>query len=601
MSRTIGIDLGTTFSALSYYDEVEKRVKTLDTEPRHGGSTLLRSFVYYEPVRGDDGEFVKHNVVVGESAYRVRIKDEKRTIEAIKRRIGDEWAHEIDGVTLTPVTVSADILKEISKKAGAQLGAIDRTVVTIPAYFGDTERYNTLEAAKQAGLPNPELLEEPAAAALAYGIEVPTTAPHHYLLVYDLGGGTFDVTLTHDRSVQLDDDSWDLKIDTLAKDGIRKLGGLDFDHRLEEHVREKARNELGIEIELPPTRLQEWVEQLKRDLSELETASIDITQIGDSIEVTRKEFEDATAEKLAETRNQTESVLREAEKALREQIDKEIEAAEQDGKTREDALASYEQALREKAGDSPETWKRMLELFPEDQRPTLEAAQAAPSEVILAYPRVLIDVLLCGGSTRMPMVSEMLTTVFGHEPVKHDNPDLLVTRGAAYYAHLKADGNVNVGGVERRMPEAISSILGTGIGIGVAAPHGMENCIVLKKGSKYDQYYETADPPKPGAEAPADLWWLSTVEAGQEAVELMFYEGDSSVIEECMHLGTIRMSFPPSSNPKEPIKLKLKCDTNGIVDGVAVHCSTGTETPIRIERRLDSSANQVRRLGPEER
>lgn len=594
-TKTCGIDLGTTYCGLSYYDELEDAVKTIDVEPRHGGTTLLHSFVYYEPVTGDDGEFKEHNVVVGEAAYRVRLRDEDRTVEAIKRRMGDSWTYEIDGVTLTPVTVSADILRALWGKATEQLGAIDRVVVTIPAYFGDTERYNTLEAAKLAELANPELVEEPAAAALAYTIEVPSEAPHRYLLVYDLGGGTFDITLTLDRSVQLEDGTWDLKVDTLAKEGIRTLGGLNFDARLIDLVREKARDELGIEIELPPGRLQEWVEQLKRDLSELKTAPIDVSQIGDSIEVTREEFEDATAELLAETRSLTESVIREAEEALRKKVNDEIDAAFQDGKTREEVLAPYEECLRKRAGDTTERWEKMLKLFPEDQRPTLEEVQTAPRDLILKYPRVLIDVLLCGGSTRMPMVADMLTDLFGHKPIKYGNPDLLVTRGAAYYAHLKADGRVKKGGVEVQMQDALASVLGTGIGVGVTTPGGIENCILLEKGFNYNEYSETGEPPKPGMDLPDDHWWLSTVEAYQDAIDLIFYEGDSRNVNECTELGTIEMYFPPSPNPKEPIKLKLKCDTNGILEGVAVHLSTGKETPIHIERRLTSSVKKIQR------
>ncbi|HEX3990748.1 MAG TPA: Hsp70 family protein, partial [Acetobacteraceae bacterium] len=190
-----GIDLGTTYSSISWFDPYNNRVDTIDLETADGAK-VIRSVVYY-PGQGDP-------VVVGETAWNARQQFPERVVVGIKRSMGMGYrTAAIDGVEYTPPQVSAEILKVLARDAQAYLGEeVKDVVITVPAYFGDNERAATLEAGQLAGLNVLALLPEPHAAALAFAVDKVADIVDRYLLVYDLGGGTFDVTLIHATTVR---------------------------------------------------------------------------------------------------------------------------------------------------------------------------------------------------------------------------------------------------------------------------------------------------------------------------------------------------------------------------------------------------------------
>ncbi|MFQ6009266.1 MAG: Hsp70 family protein, partial [Candidatus Zixiibacteriota bacterium] len=241
MALRTGIDLGTTYSAISWYDSYNNRVETIDLETADGDK-VLRSVVYYP---GDGNP-----PVVGETAWNAAKQSPERVIVGIKRSMGDDFkTAPIDDVEYTPQEVSAEILKVLVADAQTFLGEeVKDVVITVPAHFGDNERAATEEAGQLAGLNVLGLLPEPHAAALAFSVEKVADIVDKYLLVYDLGGGTFDVTLIHATTATDADNAINLKIETLCKDGNRQLGGLDWDKVLAEIVAEKVMQEHGVDV-----------------------------------------------------------------------------------------------------------------------------------------------------------------------------------------------------------------------------------------------------------------------------------------------------------------------------------------------------------------
>jgi len=569
MGYRFGIDLGTTYSAISYYEEFRKDVVTIDVEP-FSGSNTLRSVVYYEPVFKDDNSFERHNVIVGETAYRKRHADEDRVVELVKRRMGTDWNREIDGVAVTPELASSEILKALAARAEAAMGEqVREVVVTVPAHFGDPERAATSEAIKLAGLEELALLEEPAAAALAYCLEDPALVSDKLLLVYDLGGGTFDITLVRTRSVQNDDGSIGLHVDTLAKEGARVLGGVDWNSRLQDFAAEKAQQEFSVDpLAEPATRLtfEEKCEEAKRMLTGVEATEVVVTLMGQAVPVTRSEFNDAAANELNETEALFRLVLDEADVRLRADLEAD-----------ETMLATYEESLRQRVQDDPEEWQKLLGVAPPDCELSADQVAAAPRELILAAPRVMIDVLLCGGATKMPMIGDMIERVTGRRPLSHGNPELLVTRGAAYHAHL-------LGGDVILHPEGpcglkksdMTSVLHSGIGVQTvklnAAGDDVEavkNEVLLPKGAPFGETASTV---------------LETAFNDMELIELVFYEGETSEVSECRELGKFNISVPPGRPKGQKVEISLGPDENGVVCGKAKDVASGEEIEIRIER-----------------
>jgi molecular chaperone DnaK len=303
--QVVGIDLGTTYSAVSALDDRGQPV----TLPNRDGDMLTPSAVLLL----DDG-----SAVVGQAALDVAQEQPERVALLVKRRMGLETlGRTVSGREFRPETMSAIILRKLIQDAELRLGAISKAVITVPAYFDDTRRKATQDAGRIAGLDVLDILDEPTAAALAYSFQRGNALPSpqatltdrpQTVLVYDLGGGTFDVTV-----VKL----LPKRFQVLAIEGDVRLGGKDFDDRIVNHVAEAFRNTYGDDPRNDPqslASLQAAAERAKRTLSKLDTASVTVNHAGRklSVPITRKEFESLSRDLLTRTRLTTQQVMRQA-------------------------------------------------------------------------------------------------------------------------------------------------------------------------------------------------------------------------------------------------------------------------------------------------
>lgn len=347
--RVYGIDLGTTYSAIAYVDETGRPSVCRNTD----GLDTTPSVVFFEN---------ESNVVVGSVAKNSAVSYPDRVVSLIKRVMGTDAEYDYDGVRHTPESISALILKQLAQDAAAHThGEVSRVVITVPAYFGMLERDATKNAGRIAGLDVIGIVPEPVAAALHY--EATTGAQDKTILVYDLGGGTFDTTVIKVSETE---------IEVVCTDGDDRLGGADWDARLRDHLLARFTEQAppGTDLEEDEEFMQALIttsEDVKKQLSRAESRPVALRGAGVAarIDVSRAQFEELTKDLL----------------------DKTVDIV-----------------------------RRILE--------TLE--RKAPGTT-------LDDVLLVGGSTQMPAVSERLRAEFGWEPKLHD-PHLAVAKGAALYA-----------------------------------------------------------------------------------------------------------------------------------------------------------------------
>ncbi|MCX4473565.1 Hsp70 family protein [Micromonospora sp. NBC_01655] len=382
-----GIDLGTTYSVVSYIDEtgrpavVRNVITNNETTP---------SVVYFEEGSGE--------VVVGEAAKNVSRLYPSRVVERVKRSMGREAQWEFDGTTYTPESISALILKQLAQDAEYYTKRpVRQVVITVPAYFGLLERDATRNAGRIAGLDVVEVVPEPVAAALQYDLDGETTRT---VLVYDLGGGTFDTTV-----IRIDADT----VEVLCTDGDQQLGGADWDARLVQYLVDEFVGHAGPADD--PTLDEEFMqdlaltaEEVKRQLSTVTSRRVPMRYAGasTSVEVTRETFEEVTRDLLDRTVEYTERTLH---------------------------------TLGDKLG--------------------------------IAEPAAAIDeVLLVGGSSKMPAVARRLTEKWGWTPRLHD-PDLAVAKGAARFALSRAlwawDGQGAAPTAEEKQERASALALALGV------------------------------------------------------------------------------------------------------------------------------------------
>ncbi|TFD76422.1 molecular chaperone DnaK [Cryobacterium sp. Sr8] len=356
MARAVGIDLGTTNSVVAVLEGGEPTV-IANAE----GFRTTPSVVAFTK----DGE-----VLVGETAKRQAVTNVDRTIASVKRHMGTDWTVAVDDKKYTPQEVSARILAKLKRDAEAYLGdTVTDAVITVPAYFNDAERQATKEAGEVSGLNVLRIINEPTAAALAYGLD--KGKEDELILVFDLGGGTFDVSLLE---VGKDDEFSTIQVRSTA--GDNRLGGDDWDQRIVDHLIKKFKETTGVDVskdKIAKQRLKEAAEQAKKELSSSMSTSIQLpylslTENGPANldeTLTRAQFEKMTEDLLDRTKKPFQDVIREA---------------------------------GVKVGD-------------------------------------IAHVVLVGGSTRMPAVYELVKAeTGGKDPNKGVNPDEVVAVGAALQA-----------------------------------------------------------------------------------------------------------------------------------------------------------------------
>ena len=356
MGRAVGIDLGTTNSAVTVLEAGEPKV-IANAE----GFRTTPSVVAFTK----DG-----NILVGETAKRQAVTNVDRTVSSVKRNMGTDWKFKVDEKEYTPQEISARILMKLKRDAETYLGeSVTDAVITVPAYFNDAERQATKEAGEIAGLNVLRIINEPTAAALAYGLD--KGKEDELILVFDLGGGTFDVSLLE---VGKDDEFSTIQVRSTS--GDNRLGGDDWDQRVVDHLVKQFKETSGVDVssdKIALQRLKEAAEQAKKELSQSTSTQIQLpylslTESGPANldeTITRAQFESLTSDLLERTRKPFEDVIKEA---------------------------------GVKVGD-------------------------------------IAHVVMVGGSTRMPAVNELVTKLLGgKEPNKGVNPDEVVSVGAALQA-----------------------------------------------------------------------------------------------------------------------------------------------------------------------
>ncbi|HHX74124.1 MAG TPA: molecular chaperone DnaK [Firmicutes bacterium] len=298
MSKVIGIDLGTTNSCVAVMEGGQPEVI-----PNAEGERITPSVVAFKK----DGERL-----VGQVAKRQAITNPERTIMSIKRHMGTDYRVNIDGKNLTPQEISAMILQKLKQDAEAYLGEkVEKAVITVPAYFTDAQRQATKDAGKIAGLDVLRIINEPTAASLAYGLD---KGEDHTILVFDLGGGTFDVSI-----LELGDGVFEVK----ATSGNNKLGGDDFDDRIIKYLAEQFKKDEGVDLladKMAMQRLKEAAEKAKIELSNVTTTTINLPFITATSEgpkhlemtLTRAKFNELTADLVEATMGPTRNALADA-------------------------------------------------------------------------------------------------------------------------------------------------------------------------------------------------------------------------------------------------------------------------------------------------
>jgi molecular chaperone DnaK len=296
----VGIDLGTTFSAIATLDDRGRAI----TLPNREGEMLTPSAVLIE----------SDSAVVGGAALDVSLEQPEKVATLIKRRMGyPTYGRLVAGKEFRPETLSALILRKLVQDAELRIGPVSKAVITVPAYFDDTRRKATKDAGRIAGLEVVDIIDEPTAAALAYSFQPAANqvAPANHsqtVLVYDLGGGTFDVTLVHLSQ---------LRFETVAIEGDVRLGGQDWDDRIVDYVAERFGRDCGEDPRRDPrarASLYAAAERAKRTLSKLMQTTITCSHAGKmlTIPLSRTEFESMTRDLLTRTRLTTQQLLKEA-------------------------------------------------------------------------------------------------------------------------------------------------------------------------------------------------------------------------------------------------------------------------------------------------
>lgn len=479
MAKAVGIDLGTTNSALAVLEGGEPTI-IVNAE----GARTTPSVVAFSK----GGE-----VLVGEIAKRQAVTNVDRTISSVKRHMGTDWKKKIDDKEYTAQEISARILSKLKHDAEEYLGdTVTDAVITVPAYFNDAERQATKDAGQIAGLNVLRIINEPTAAALAYGLD--KGKEDELILVFDLGGGTFDVSLLE---VGKDDDGFST-IQVRATAGDNRLGGDDWDQRIVDWLVSQVKNSTGVDLSKDPValqRLREAAEQAKRELSTATATTISLQYLSMSDsgpihldeKLTRAKFGDMTKDLLDRTKKPFHDVIREAGISVSD-ID---------------------------------------------------------------------HVVLVGGSTRMPAVTEVVKELTGgKEPTKTVNPDEVVAIGAALQAGVLQGDRTDVLLIDV-----------TPLSLGIETKGGVMTKLIERNKAIPTRATEV----------------FSTAEDGQSSVLIQVFQGEREFTRDNKPLGTFELTgIAPAPRGVPQIEVSFDIDANGIVHVSAKDRGTNKEQSMTI-------------------
>ncbi|GGB79550.1 molecular chaperone DnaK [Knoellia flava TL1] len=495
MARAVGIDLGTTNSAVAVLEGGEPTI----IANAEGGRTTPSVVAFSK-----GGE-----VLVGEIAKRQAVTNADRTLRSVKRHMGTDWTSaDIDGKKYTAQEISARTLQKLKRDAESYLGEpVTDAVITVPAYFDDAERQATKEAGEIAGLNVLRIVNEPTAAALAYGLD--KGKEDELILVFDLGGGTFDVSLLE---VGKDPEDGFSTIQVRATSGDNQLGGDDWDDRVVKHLLTTVKNNTGVDLskdKIAMQRLRDAAEQAKKELSSASSTTISMQYLSMSENgpihldetLTRAQFEQMTKDLLDRTKQPFQNVIKDAGIQLSD-ID---------------------------------------------------------------------HVVLVGGSTRMPAVTELVKELTGgKEPNKGVNPDEVVALGAALQA-----------GVLKGERKDVLLIDVTPLSLGIETKGGLFTKLIERN---------TAIPTKRSEV-------FSTAEDNQPSVLIQVFQGEREIAQQNKALGTFELSgIAPAPRGVPQVEVTFDIDANGIVHVTAKDRGTGKEQKITISGGSALSKEEIDRM-----